>query len=74
MTLTQTIPQRKTTLSSLKTKLAFYEKKLAEKMKFYRGVIHESAASELKHAEVMVLRAMVDGLKKEIHALEEESH
>ena len=53
-------------LSELRAKLARYEEKLAFKMKFYRGVIHESASSELKHAEVMVLRAMVDDLKKEI--------
>ena len=38
-------------------------------MKRYRGVIHESAASEMKHQEVMVLRSMVDGLKKEIQSL-----
>lgn len=53
-------------LKSLKEKLAMYEDKLAFKMKRYRGVIHESAASEMKHQEVMVLRAMVADLKKEI--------
>ncbi len=57
--------------AELKTKLAYYEGKLAWKMKRYRGVIHESASSEMKHQEVMVLRAMIDGLKREIHALEE---
>lgn len=57
-------------LALLKTKLEKYQIKLNEKMKRYRGVIHESAASELKHAEVMVLRAMVDGLKTEITQLE----
>ncbi|MBI2404819.1 hypothetical protein HYV22_01415, partial [Candidatus Gottesmanbacteria bacterium] len=46
-------------LKSLKGKLGFYEAKLAGKMKRYRGVIHESAASEMKHQEIMVLRAMV---------------
>lgn len=56
-------------IRGLKEKLAYYEGKLAFKMKRYRGVIHESAASEMKHQEVMVLRAMVDGLKKEIRAL-----
>jgi len=50
--------------------LAKYEGKLAFKMKTYRGVIHESALSELKHSEVMVLRAMVADLKKEIYDLE----
>ena len=57
-------------LQALREKLQFYEDKLAAKMKRYRGVIHESAASEMKHQEVMVLRAMVDGLKQEIHQLE----
>lgn len=56
-------------IRDLKEKLAYYEGKLAFKMKRYRGVIHESAASEMKHQEVMVLRAMVDDLKKEIRAL-----
>lgn len=56
-------------LRQLKEKLAIYEDKLRFKMKRYRGVIHESAASEMKHQEVMVLRAMVSGLKKEIQSL-----
>lgn len=58
-------------LAGLKEKLAYYQGKLDWKMKRYRGVIHESAASEMKHQEVMVLRAMIDGLKKEIGALEQ---
>lgn len=58
-------------VKKLKEKLSFYEGKLAFKMKRYRGVIHESAASEMKHQEVMVLRAMVDGLKNEIRELKE---
>ncbi len=57
-------------IEGLRQKLAQYEEKLRFKMKRYRGVIHESAASEMKHQEVMVLRAMVDGLKREIAALE----
>ena len=57
-------------LYALKTKLSHYEDKLRLKMKRYRGVIHESAASEMKHQEVMVLRAMVEGIKKEIEQLE----
>jgi len=57
-------------LKSLKEKLAIYEDKLGFKMKRYRGVIHESAASEMKHQEVMVLRAMVSDLKNEIKHLE----
>lgn len=57
-------------LKELKIKLAKYEEQLAWEMKFYRGVIHESAASEIKHSKVMVLRAMVEDLKKEIKLLE----
>jgi len=57
-------------LQELKERLAYYQDKLGFKMKRYRGVIHESAASEMKHQEVMVLRAMVDGLEKEIKVLE----
>lgn len=57
-------------IKQLKEELAEYEEKLAFKMKTYRGVIHESALSELKHSEVMVLRAMITGLKKEIYNLE----
>ncbi len=57
-------------INDLKRQLAKYEERLAFKMKTYRGVIHESALSELKHSEVMVLRAMVDDLKREIYNLE----
>lgn len=57
-------------LAQLRTDLAKYEEKLRRKMKGYRGVIHESAWSELRHSEVMVLRAMVDSLKAEIAQLE----
>ena len=57
-------------LARLRADLAKYEEKLRYKMKGYRGIIHESASSELKHAEVSVLGAMVDGLKNEIAELE----
>jgi hypothetical protein len=57
-------------LRQLREKLAYYEGKLAFKMKRYRGVIHESAMSEMKHQEVMVLRAMIADLKKELTAYE----
>lgn len=57
-------------LKELKERLAYYEGKLAFKMKRYRGVIHESAMSEMKHQEVMVLKAMVADLKKELTAYE----
>ena len=56
-------------IKQLEEQLDKYEKRLAFKMKFYRGVIHESALSELKHSEVMVLRDMVASIKKEIFDL-----
>ena len=58
-------------LEELKSKLKKYEDKLAEKLKGYRGVIHEDAASELKHAQVEVYRSIVYGLQAEIQQLEE---
>lgn len=57
-------------IKQLRDKLATYETKLKGKMKGYRGVIHESAMSEMRHQEVMVLKAMVAGLKKEIEQME----
>jgi len=53
-------------LLELKQKLQKYEELLAKKMKGYRGIIHESALSELRHSEVMVLRDMIRQLKEEI--------
>jgi len=60
-------------LDELREKLKDYENKLAREMLGYRGVIHESAASEIKHNKVMVLRAMVRELKEEIAKLENNS-
>ncbi len=57
-------------LRHLKERLAMYEFKLAGKMKRYRGVIHESGLSEMRHNDVMVLRAMVGDLRREIEQLE----
>jgi len=57
-------------IKELKDRLAHYETKLAYEMKGYRGVIHESAASEIKHTKVMVYKAMVEGLREEIDKLE----
>ncbi len=59
-------------LIELKEKLEKYSEKLRWEMKGYRGVIHESAASEIKHDKVMVLRAMVSSLESEIKVLEKE--
>ena len=65
--------QNKEKLEELREKLKEYEDKLAHEMIGYRGVIHESAVSEIKHSKVMVLRAMVGGLKEEIAQLENDS-
>lgn len=54
----------------LKEKLKNYEEKLAYEMKTYRGVIHESSASEIKHSKVMVYRDLIESLKTEIAKLE----
>lgn len=62
---------REEKIARLKAKLTEYEAKLGYKMKGYRGVIHESAASEMKHQQVMVLRAMVTSLQEEIKGLEQ---
>jgi hypothetical protein len=59
-------------LKELKESLAKYEERLKGEMKGYRGVIHESAASEIKHSTVMVLRDMVASLHTEIKNLEKE--
>lgn len=59
-------------LAELREKLDKYSEKLRWEMKGYRGVIHESAASEIKHDKVMVLRAMVSSLESEIKVLEKE--
>lgn len=65
--------QNKEKLEKLKEKLKDYEDKLAREMIGYRGVVHESAASEIKHDKVMVSRAMVRELKEEIAQLENNS-
>jgi uncharacterized coiled-coil DUF342 family protein len=59
-------------LTRLKEEHKKYAEKLAHKMKGYRGVVHESASSELKHSEVMVLKSIVRGLENEIDTLEKE--
>ncbi len=53
----------------LEEKLAKYRAILADKKKNYRGVIHESSLSELRHTEYMVYRDMVASLEKEIAEL-----
>ena len=58
-------------LNELQKKLKTYEEKLVGEMKGYRGVIHESAYSENKHNQVMVLKDIVQSLKQEIKNLED---
>lgn len=58
-------------IAELNKKLEYYEEKLRHEMLGYRGVVHESAASEIKHDKVMVLKAFVFNLKKEIATLGE---
>ncbi len=59
-------------LKELETRLKYYEDKLADRMLGYRGVVHESAASEIRHSEVMVLKDIVRSLKEEIEKLKKE--
>lgn len=60
-------------LKNLQEKLREYEEKLSREMIGYRGVIHESAASEIKHSKVMVLQDMVNSLRLEIENLKKQS-
>ena len=53
-------------IEGLKRKRAEKEERYKKKMRFYRGVIHESAASELKHQEVKVLESYLDSIDREI--------
>jgi hypothetical protein len=57
-------------LKELYEKHKKYTDWLASEMKGYRGVIHESASSEIKHNKVMVLRDMLSSIDEEIKILE----
>ena len=59
-------------IKELKEKLKIYEGKLAQALIGYGGVKHESAASEIKHDKVMVLKDFVSNLKQEIANLEKQ--
>ncbi len=59
-------------IKNLKEKLKVYEAKLAQALIGYGGVKHESAASEIKHDKVMVLKDFVSNLKQEIANLEKQ--
>ena len=61
-------------LFELKEKLKKYQDDLVKAMIGYGGVRHESAVSEIKHSKVMVLKAMVEGLKEEISNLESQNN
>lgn len=49
-----------------------YKARLVEMYKHFRGVVHESALSELKHSEIKVLEDFVRSLNEEIAVLEKE--
>ena len=60
----------KSKLIQLQSDLVRYKAKLAEKMKYFHGVKHESSLSELRYSEVMVLRDIVRSLEQEIAQLQ----
>ncbi len=49
-----------------------YKARLTEMYKHFRGVVHESALSELKNSEIKVLEDFVRSLNEEIAVLEKE--
>lgn len=61
--------EKQRNLDELKEKLFKYRKELAEKMKYFHGVRHENALSELKYTQIMVLKDMIRGIEKEIREL-----
>ena len=61
---------KKTKLKELLNKKEKADIKLAYIKKGYRGVVHESAISELKHSEYHVYLDYVNSLNKEIEDLE----
>jgi len=46
-----------------------YKARLKEMYKHFRGVVHESALSELKYSEIKVLEGFVNSLNEEIEVL-----
>ncbi len=61
---------KKTKLKELLKKKVEADLKLARMKRGYRGVVHESALSELKHSEYHVFVDYVESLRKEIEMLE----
>lgn len=53
----------------LLSELEKYQSKLTELYKHYRGVIHESAASEIRHSTVKIFESHVESIKEELRSL-----
>lgn len=63
-------PQSKSEkIKHLLRELEKYQSKLTELYKHYRGVIHESAASEIRHTTVKVYESHVQSIKEELRSL-----
>ena len=60
----------KSKLTELLTKKAKAEERLKRLMIGYRGVVHESAASELRHSEVKVMENYLESLNRELADLQ----
>jgi flagellar biosynthesis chaperone FliJ len=63
---------KKTKLKELLKKKEEVDHKIARMKKGYRGVVHESALSELRHSEYHVYMDYVESLRKEIEELEKD--
>jgi hypothetical protein len=63
---------KKAKLKELLKKKEEADLKLAQMKKGYRGVVHESALSELRHSEYHVYMDYVESLRREIEILEKE--
>lgn len=50
-------------------KKKLYQDKLTEKYKHFRGVIHESADSEVKYTTIKVYEGFIESLEKEMEAM-----
>lgn len=58
-----------TKLSDLIKKRDEYKAKLTEMYKYFHGVKHESALSELKYSEIKVYEDMLNSITQEINKL-----
>ena len=57
-------------LKSLKEKRDVYKAKLTEMYKYFRGVKHENALSELRYSQIKVYEDMLNSVVEEIKILE----